>query len=82
MVPGDILLSDDVLEARASLSTCGAPTANSGPAIAQERGAAPDDERFFPRTGARARVHVDAVDAKGNLASVHAERRAGSRRPT
>ncbi len=51
-------------------STCAGATATCGPAT---RGATPrcfrEDERFTPKDWGAGTVHVDAIDAKGNMAS-------------
>jgi len=70
MVPGDILLSDEYTRQRASLIDMRRANRELRPGDARRNAALlPHDERFVPKDWGAGTVHVDAVDAKGNLAS-------------
>ena len=69
-VPAEILLSDEYARARAGLIDMRRANRELRPGDARRNAALlPDDERFIPKDWGAGTVHVDAVDAKGNLAS-------------
>jgi gamma-glutamyltranspeptidase/glutathione hydrolase len=69
-VPGEILLSDEYTRRRAGLIDMRRANRELRPGDARRNAALlPDDERFVPKDWGAGTVHVDAVDAKGNLAS-------------
>ncbi|HTN26658.1 MAG TPA: gamma-glutamyltransferase [Burkholderiales bacterium] len=69
-VPGEILLSDEYTRRRAGLIDMRRANRELRPGDARRNAALlPDDERFIPKDWGAGTVHVDAVDAKGNLAS-------------
>jgi gamma-glutamyltranspeptidase/glutathione hydrolase len=76
VVPGEILLSEEYTRRRAGLIDLRRANRELRPGDARRNAALlPEDERFVPKDWGAGTVHVDAVDAKGNMASFHAERR-------
>ena len=70
VVPGKILLSDEYTRRRAGLIDLRRANRELRPGDARRNAALlPDDERFVPKDWGAGTVHVDAVDAKGNMAS-------------
>ena len=70
LIPGDVLLSDDYSNRRAKLIDMRRSSTELRPGDARRN--APllhEDERFVPKDWGAGTVHVDAVDAKGNMAS-------------
>ncbi|MGH8675457.1 MAG: gamma-glutamyltransferase family protein, partial [Burkholderiales bacterium] len=69
-VPGEILLSDEYTRRRAALIDMRRANRELRPGNARRNAALlPRDERFIPKDWGAGTVHVDAVDAQGNLAS-------------
>jgi gamma-glutamyltranspeptidase/glutathione hydrolase len=70
MVPSEILLSDAYNDERAKLIDLRRSSLELRPGDARRNAALlPEDERFSPGHWGAGTVHVDAVDAKGNMAS-------------
>lgn len=70
MVPGEILLSKDYTKRRAALIDMRRASRELRPGDARRNAALlPEDEKLTPRDWGPGTVHVDAVDAKGNMAS-------------
>jgi gamma-glutamyltranspeptidase/glutathione hydrolase len=70
MVPGDVLLSEDYTRRRAALIDPRKSSRELRPGDARRNAALlPEDERFTPKDWGGGTVHVDAIDAKGNMAS-------------
>ncbi|HXM81733.1 MAG TPA: gamma-glutamyltransferase family protein [Burkholderiales bacterium] len=70
MIPADVLLSDAYGKARAELIDMRKASQELRPGDAWRNAAVlPADERFTPQPWGPGTVHVDAVDAKGNMAS-------------
>ncbi len=70
LVPGEVLLSEDYTTRRAALIDLRRSNLELRPGDAQRNAALlPADERFTPKSWGAGTVHVDAVDAKGNMAS-------------
>ncbi len=70
LVPGEILLSDAYTAQRAALIDMRRANPELRPGDARRNAALlPDDERVTPKGWGAGTVHVDAVDAKGNMAS-------------
>jgi gamma-glutamyltranspeptidase/glutathione hydrolase len=69
-VPGDVLLSPDYTSQRATLIDMRRSNKELRPGDARRNAPLlPEDERFTPKDWGGGTVHVDAVDAKGNMAS-------------
>jgi gamma-glutamyltranspeptidase/glutathione hydrolase len=69
-VPGDVLLSQEYANARTRLIDMRRSNRELRPGDARRNAALlPEDERFTPKDWGGGTVHVDAVDAKGNMAS-------------
>ena len=69
-VPGEILLSDDYTKRRAALIDMRRANRELRPGDARRNAALlPEDEKLTPKDWGPGTVHVDAVDAKGNMAS-------------
>jgi gamma-glutamyltranspeptidase/glutathione hydrolase len=69
-VPGDVLLSESYSRERAKLIDPRKSNRELRPGDARRNAALlPADERFVPKDWGAGTVHVDAVDAKGNMAS-------------
>jgi gamma-glutamyltranspeptidase/glutathione hydrolase len=69
-VPGDVLLSDAYTRERAKLIDPRKSSRELRPGDARRNAALlPEDERFTPKDWGAGTVHVDAIDAKGNMAS-------------
>lgn len=70
LVPGEILLSAEYAKQRAALIDLRRSSLELRPGDARRNAALlPEDERFTPKWWGPGTVHVDAADAKGNLAS-------------
>ena len=70
LVPAEVLLSDSYTRVRAKLIDMRRSNADLRPGDARRNAALlPEDERFTPKDWGAGTVHVDAVDAKGNMAS-------------
>jgi len=70
LVPGEVLLSEEYTNRRAALIDLRRSNLELRPGDAQRNAALlPADERFTPKSWGAGTVHVDAVDAKGNMAS-------------
>jgi gamma-glutamyltranspeptidase / glutathione hydrolase len=70
MVPGAVLLSDEYAARRAQLIDLRRASPELRPGDARRNAALlPAQERFTPRSWGAGTVHVDAVDARGNMAS-------------
>jgi gamma-glutamyltranspeptidase/glutathione hydrolase len=70
MIPAEVLLSDDYSKARARLIDMRKASGELRPGDAWRNGALlPAEERFTPQPWGPGTVHVDAIDAKGNMAS-------------
>jgi len=70
MAPGEILLSDEYTRERAKLIDMRHSNRDLRPGDPRRNAALlPEDERFTPKDWGGGTVHVDAVDAKGNMAS-------------
>ena len=70
VVPGEILLSEEYTRRRAGLIDLRRANRELRPGDARRNAALlPEDERFVPKDWGAGTVHVDAVDAKGNMAS-------------
>jgi len=70
MVPSDILLSDAYNDERAKLIDARRSSLELRPGDARRNSPLlPEDERFSPGHWGAGTVHVDAIDAKGNMAS-------------
>jgi len=70
MVPGDVLLSQEYANERAKLIDMRRSNRELRPGDVRRNAALlPEDERFTPKDWGGGTVHVDAIDAKGNLAS-------------
>ena len=70
MVPADVLLSPAYTAQRAKLIDMRASNRELRPGDARRNAPLlPEDERFTPKDWGGGTVHVDAVDAKGNMAS-------------
>ncbi|MGH8690968.1 MAG: gamma-glutamyltransferase family protein, partial [Burkholderiales bacterium] len=70
MVPGDVLLSQEYTARRAKLIDMRKASLELRPGDARRNAALlPADERFTPKDWGGGTVHVDAVDARGNMAS-------------
>jgi len=70
MVPSEVLLSESYTEERRTLIDMRKSNRELRPGDARRHGALlPEDERFTPKDWGGGTVHVDAVDAKGNMAS-------------
>jgi gamma-glutamyltranspeptidase/glutathione hydrolase len=70
MVPGEVLLSKDYTNQRAKLIDMRRSNRELRPGDARRNAALlPEDERLTPKDWGGGTVHVDAVDAKGNMAS-------------
>ena len=69
-VPGDVLLSESYTRERAKLIDLRRSNRELRPGDAQRNAPLlPEDERFTPKDWGAGTVHVDAIDAKGNMAS-------------
>jgi gamma-glutamyltranspeptidase/glutathione hydrolase len=69
-VPADVLLSEAYAERRARLIDTRRSNRELRPGDARRNAALlPEDERFTPKDWGPGTVHVDAVDARGNMAS-------------
>ena len=70
MVPADILLSQEYTRQRAALIDMRHASRELRPGDARRNAALlPEDEKLTPKDWGPGTVHVDAVDAKGNMAS-------------
>jgi len=70
LVPQDVLLSSSYADSRAKLIDMRKASAELRPGDAWRNAALlPPEERFTPQPWGPGTVHVDAVDAKGNMAS-------------
>ncbi len=70
MVPADVLLSERYTAQRAKLIDPRKSNRELRPGDAHRNGALlPEDERFTPKDWGAGTVHVDAIDARGNMAS-------------
>ena len=70
MVPAEILLSDEYSARRAGLIDLRRASEDLRPGDARRNAALlPEDERLTPKSWGPGTVHVDVVDAKGNMAS-------------
>jgi gamma-glutamyltranspeptidase/glutathione hydrolase len=70
MVPGEILLSAEYTKQRAALIDMRRASRELRPGDARRNAALlPEDEKLTPKDWGPGTVHVDAVDAKGNMAS-------------
>jgi gamma-glutamyltranspeptidase/glutathione hydrolase len=70
LVPADILLSEDYTRRRAALIDMRRASLDLRPGDARRNAALlPEDERLVPKDWGAGTVHVDAVDARGNMAS-------------
>ena len=70
LVPGEVLLSSEYTAQRAALIDLQRASLQLRPGDARRNAALlPEDERFTPKDWGGGTVHVDAVDAKGNMAS-------------
>jgi gamma-glutamyltranspeptidase/glutathione hydrolase len=70
LVPGEILLSDVYTKRRAALIDMRHANRELRPGDARRNAALlPEDEKLTPKDWGPGTVHVDAVDAKGNMAS-------------
>jgi gamma-glutamyltranspeptidase/glutathione hydrolase len=70
LVPGEILLSDDYTRQRAALIDMRHASRELRPGDARRNAPLlPEDEKLTPKDWGPGTVHVDAVDAKGNMAS-------------
>lgn len=70
LVPAEVLLSADYTARRAALIDLRRASLQLRPGDARRNAALlPEDERFTPKSWGAGTVHVDAVDAKGNMAS-------------
>ncbi len=70
MVPAEVLLSDEYAARRAELIDRGWSSRELRPGDARRNAALlSEDERFTPRSWGAGTVHVDAIDAQGNMAS-------------
>ena len=70
LVPGDVLLSEGYTRERAKLIDPRKSSRDLRPGDARRNAALlPEDERFTPKDWGAGTVHVDAIDAKGNMAS-------------
>jgi gamma-glutamyltranspeptidase/glutathione hydrolase len=69
-VPADVLLSESYTNARAKLIDLRKSSRELRPGDARRNAALlPAEERFVPKDWGAGTVHVDAIDAKGNMAS-------------
>ena len=69
-VPGEVLLSDEYTRRRAALIDLRHASRELRPGDARRNAALlPEDEKLTPKDWGAGTVHVDAVDAKGNMAS-------------
>jgi gamma-glutamyltranspeptidase / glutathione hydrolase len=70
LVPSEVLLSQEYTRSRADLIDMRRSNKELRPGDARRNAALlPEDERFTPKDWGGGTVHVDAVDAKGNMAS-------------
>jgi gamma-glutamyltranspeptidase/glutathione hydrolase len=70
MVPAEVLLSDAYTDLRAGLIDMRRSNRDMCPGDARRNAALlPEDERFTPKDWGAGTVHVDAIDARGNMAS-------------
>lgn len=70
LVPAEVLLSDEYTKRRAALIDMRHASRELRPGDARRNAALlPQDERLTPKDWGAGTVHVDAVDAKGNMAS-------------
>jgi gamma-glutamyltranspeptidase / glutathione hydrolase len=70
LVPAEVLLSERYTDARAKLIDMRRSSRELRPGDARRNAALlPEEERFTPKDWGAGTVHVDAVDAKGNMAS-------------
>jgi gamma-glutamyltranspeptidase/glutathione hydrolase len=70
MVPAEILLSEEYTKRRAALIDMRRASRELRPGDAQRNAALlPEEEKLTPKDWGPGTVHVDAVDAKGNMAS-------------
>jgi gamma-glutamyltranspeptidase/glutathione hydrolase len=70
MVPGEALLSDEYTALRSGLIDMRRSNRELRPGDARRNAPLlPQDERFTPKDWGAGTVHVDAIDAKGNMAS-------------
>lgn len=70
MVPGEVLLSESYTREREKLIDMRRSNKDLRPGDARRNAALlPEDERFTPKDWGGGTVHVDAIDAKGNMAS-------------
>jgi gamma-glutamyltranspeptidase/glutathione hydrolase len=70
MIPADVLLSERYTAERAKLIDMRRSSRELRPGDARRNAALlPEEERFTPKDWGAGTVHVDAVDAKGNMAS-------------
>ena len=70
LVPGEVLLSPEYTRRRAKLIDMKRSNRELRPGDARRNAALlPEDERFTPKDWGAGTVHVDAIDAKGNMAS-------------
>ena len=69
-IPADVLLSDRYTDERAKLIDMRKSNRELRPGDARRNAALlPQEERFTPKDWGAGTVHVDAIDAKGNMAS-------------
>jgi gamma-glutamyltranspeptidase / glutathione hydrolase len=70
MVPAEVLFSNDYTVARSALIDMRRSSRELRPGDARRNVALlPEDERFTPKDWGAGTVHVDVIDAKGNMAS-------------
>jgi gamma-glutamyltranspeptidase / glutathione hydrolase len=70
MIPAEVLLSGRYTDQRAKLIDMRKSNRELRPGDARRNAALlPEDERFTPKDWGAGTVHVDAIDAKGNMAS-------------
>jgi len=70
MVPADVLLSQDYTAARSALIDMRRASRELRPGDARRNAALlPEEERFTPKDWGAGTVHVDVIDAQGNMAS-------------
>ena len=70
LVPGEVLLSREYTDSRAKLIDMRKSNRELRPGDARRNAALlPAEERFTPKDWGAGTVHVDAIDAKGNMAS-------------
>ncbi|HYG54712.1 MAG TPA: gamma-glutamyltransferase family protein [Burkholderiales bacterium] len=70
LVPGEVLLSEDYTAARRKLIDMRKSSRELRPGDARRNAPLlPEDERFTPKNWGAGTVHVDVIDARGNMAS-------------